>query len=298
MRKEFTVNIGGEIDFDSFISKTPTKPKMIGIDQLNLDSNPYLSYSAFDAKILDKEITEEELKNLLQSNLSYVINSIVTDLHPKFKYLLNEKKFIRAMIDVVQDTTIMKDSDVVNLNRIMFDYVHSEFKDKSDTMPDVLELSLLLNKQAILPLQHENFDKSTIALLLLARFSSDNPAVSVMRFNNSLLCLSPEKCTVKALVNIYNSYYNISDIFNTMMFDVRTEFVDDDMKTIYKNMSIALIDVLESQIPSEVYNTLLNYSATNMYGTTPVRFNLSEANLGPNTIEIIRFLGSRGIYVR
>ena len=64
------------------------------------------------------------------------------------------------------------------------------------------------------------------------------------------------------------------------------------------NTSINAIDVLESQIPSEVYNTLLNYSATNMYGTTPVRFNLSEANLGPNTIEIIRFLGSRGIYVR
>lgn len=303
LRKNFTADLGNfRFNVDGLIThEDPILKKEVDVTKIFDLSNPYFSHITFDQKIAEiDKISDEELYKLLEVDLNYILNKINTD--PKYNHVIYNVKMIRGLIKVLKDfregKKELKTLNHIIVNKILYTYISSEGEKDSSIIDDVIQTSLDINTGANI-FNNTEFDKKTIALLLLAKNSESNPAMSILNFNNVLMKCSPEVCTTSVISTLYGGLYHIGDIFTPIMFDVRQMFESKNAEEVYKNISVALIDTLAIQIPSTIYTTLWGYAINcNANYYNPTRFSLINTSLPVNIQSMIQALNTMGIYLR
>lgn len=311
--KEFTYKIetpnpdGTLFNPNVFISTnrdTSQENREVAIGELlDFKNNPYLSETAYFEKIMNPEITVEELKSILR--LEFTLDAISEG---KFNHQLSLLWYRPAFVKAV--TAICADSPLgVTLNKKLNKAIYEVMIFMDNNVPNQYEnfvelyddLIYRINKDRIDTLTTHGFKLNDAYKLALSLSSSDSEAEVIIAFNSILLECNPDKVTPKMIKDAYKSLFNIETIFSPVMFNtINYNESTEDVKQMYMSISIALADFLESSQPSVIYRTLWVYScklASNPGYLNTVRFGLRNSSLGPNTAGIVQHLINNGAYI-
>lgn len=269
------------LNFDGIV--THKKPeKTYSFETISIETNPYVSMKAFHESIMKKTHTEQSMFELIQGKIDYIINNIITDPNSDLKSLISNPLFIKALIRTIK-TNPLNETNKINLNRIIYEYI-AKYKNPTE---DIIQLSYVLDSKDVTVIQALGFDTNTSIILALAKNSSPSDKVTIHRVNNVLLSLDPDITTVSRIKDLYIALYNLKNIFNEIMFNIRDE--KDDRKIINTNISLALIEVLNTQLPGDIYSILYAYAIAT-YTNPNVRFLINKSNISNTVIGIIETL--------
>lgn len=270
---------------------------------LNFENNPYLSETAYFEKIMNPDISVEELKEILR--LEFTVDSMIEGkFNQKLGLLWYNTNFVKAVTDICNDIptsiTLFK-----KINKMIYDIMVSMVYVIPDQTAEFVDmyggLIYRLNKSHIDILTNHGFKLNDSYKLALSISGSNNDVEAIGKFNSTLLDCDPDKVTPKMIKDAYKSLFNIENIFTPVMLEViNYNDAEESVKQMYMSISIALADFLESSQPSVIYRTLWLYScklASNPGYLNAVRFGLRNSSLGPNTTGIIQHLISQGAYI-
>lgn len=272
-------------------------------DLLDFDNNPYLSEDAYFKKILDPDISVEELKNILR--LEFTLDAMDNGkLNHQLNILWYRPNFIKAVTAICSES-ILSVSLTKRINKAIYFVLvlmDAPINNKYAEFVDIYgDLIYKLNKNRIDTLTTHGFKLNDAYKLALSLSSSDNEAETIITFNSMLLECDPDKVTPKMIKDAYKSIFNIESIFTPVMFDtINYQNSSENVRQMYMSISIALADFLESSQPSVIYRTLWVYScklASNPGYLNTIRFSLRKSPLGPNTTGIVQHLVNNGAYL-
>lgn len=261
---------------DGFFQKAsqmpPSNPKLVdpNFDQLNRN--------AFKQAIPNiNNMDEHSLSVLIKNNLDIIAKDII-DNDAAYVPLLTNMKFISSFIRAVNSVPVDHILQIA-CNKITYDYFTSDNPDPN-IKQSYLNMSKIVNRDAINKLISIGLDEVTACNLALCRYSSTNEKTNVKRLNFSIYFRDPSVMTEQMIVWIYEKLFTrISDLFQATMFEVyaeqqQIEFGDNFIEN-YGTVGLAILVILNNMTSENIKKVLVGYEAEWQYlGYPMVRFSL------------------------
>ena len=285
------------LPLDGFFQKaselTPTNPKLVdtNFDQLNRN--------AFKLAIPSiNQMDEHNLSILIKNNLDIIAKDILDGDSDYAPLLVNTKfisSFIRAVNSVPIDYTLQ-----LACNKITYDYFTSDNPD-SNIKQQYLNMSRVVNRDAINKLISIGLDENIASNLALCRYSSPNEKTNVKRLNFAIYHRDPNIMSEQMVVWIYEKLFQrISDLFQATMFEVYSEqqqldFGENFMEN-YGTVGLVILTILNNMTSDNIKKVLIGYEAEWEYHNyPPVRFSLHALSADYSRISrVVEYLTSVG----
>ena len=171
-------------------------------------------------------------------------------------------------------------------------------------------LSKIVNRDVLPGLLGIGIDENLASYIALARYSSLDEKINIMRLNIILMNLDPKCMPEEIIIKIYGKLFDrLSTLFEAIMFTI-IDFDDDSEITkeqediLEQNsvISLAILDILESQPSNVIMGVLKSYASDFqlIHGSDAkkVRFSLKTISSDYYRINtIVEYLEMDGIYI-
>ena len=214
---------------------------------IRLERGRLLMYSSEELLELLHNIdsmSEENVYNLLSKEYPIIFEQIFREKDKSFDFLLESKKFLIIMTQVVI-THPVKYDDLIHLNSFIYNYLVYNDATKENEY-----------------LRH--------LLFIFGEASSFNQMENIRRFNFSLATAVPHIITVAKAIDIYEALFdNVTDLIVGTLFDTSimanydNKWVTPEIRQADYNITIAILNILESMVPYEISKVL--YSIANEF---------------------------------
>lgn len=269
------------------------------------------TFDSFLNKLNDGTISD----NKIQSNILYSYN-IYLDYdnfkNPKtrliFQSLWTNIRFLKNFLHVLKtnDNIVnsLKKYNITAINTITYDYyciTNNEQKD-SEVLALLLDISMLLSMKYIIPLC-TIMETNSALFITVAKFSSFDQDKCVRRLNEFIINLGYD-FSIKDIIYIYSIFYNegFAILFNyTMICDDNHQILDNPLsRKNYDNISLAILNILNSMTSMEIYKVLKQYGSyiTLMNKIASVRFSMKTlSNDYSRVLSIVEQLSDEGVFL-
>lgn len=258
--------------FQAAATMKPVEKKMV---DANFDS---LNKQAFKMSIPEIDSMDDHVLSIHIKNNLDVISRNILDGDSDYALILMNAKFISCFIRAVSSVPIDYMLQLA-CNKITYDYFTSENPDPT-IKQQYLNMSRIVNREAINRLISIGLDENTACNLALCRYSSSNEKTNVKRLNFAIYHRDPNIMTDQMVIWIYEKLFSrVSDLFIATMFEVYTEqqqvdFGENFMEN-YGTVGLAVLIILNNMTSENIKKVLIGYNEEwNFLGCPPVRFSL------------------------
>ena len=250
----------------------PVTPKLVSasFDQLNRN--------IFNQSIPSiPQMDEHNLAILIKNNIDVIAMDILQN-DQDYGPLFRDQKFISSFIRAINSIPIDYNTKLA-CNKITYDYFTSDNPDPNIKL-QYLNMSRVVNREAINRLISIGLDENTACNLALCRYSSANERTNVARLNFAIYMRDPDIMTEQTIVWIYEKLFDrISDLFYATMFDCYTlrQQIDfgDNFVEVYGTVGLAVLVILNNMTSENIRKVLIGYAAEWEFAGYPqVRFSL------------------------
>ena len=241
---------------------------------IRLERGRLLMYSSEELLELLHNIdsmSEENVYNLLSKEYPIIFEQIFREKDKSFDFLLESKKFLIIMTQVVI-THPVKYDDLIHLNSFIYNYlVYNDATKENEYLRHLLFIfGEALNKKPVRLLLGCELDNRLAIFLAISLRSSFNQMENIRRFNFSLATAVPHIITVAKAIDIYEALFdNVTDLIVGTLFDTSimanydNKWVTPEIRQADYNITIAILNILESMVPYEISKVL--YSIANEF---------------------------------
>lgn len=214
-------------------------------------------------------ISEYELYDYTSKNYHYIIQELFLNHNEKkYKTLLDSAKFIMVLQQALIDVSLSEE-ELVGLNQYI--YMSIVYQKTDLFMRKILfGLGEIINKPIVNSLiSLGTLDHELCIFLAISYKSSPDPYMNVKRINFALCDSSKNILSVEDLTYIFYKLYSesFSNLFIGTMFDRSIiddeengeEWVTDTLTTINDNITIAVLNLMETMQPIDIYNLLVKF---------------------------------------
>ena len=271
----------------------PVKPKLVdtNFDQLNRN---FFKQSIPKIPFMD----EHNLAILIKNNIDTIAADILQN-DQEYGQLFRDNKFISSFIRAINSIPIEYNTKLA-CNKITYDYFTSDNPDPG-IKAQYLNMSRVVNREAINKLIAIGLDEVTACNLALCRYSSANERTNVARLNFAIYMRDPEVMTEQMIIWIYEKLFTrISDLFYATMFDCysvrqQTDFGENFIE-VYGTVGLAILVILNNMTSENIQRVLIGYAAEWEYAGYPaVRFSLHALSEDySKIIRVVDYLTSSG----
>lgn len=288
---------------------------------------PMANSPAFNQSILFKNIddrnsmSEAELKYFIHNNFAVIMNNVFSpEVSGKYLAAFQEARFLDAFIEVVSHLKYFDGDIGVKINLIIYDYIIAYSDSKPEILDKMKQLATIVNYSKSILLKKYNLPMFLDIYLLVARYSTFDLNVCVRRVNlmliknqrlANMLNIDPDTETssesidflARLLVDLFAlDTWNL--VLSYFMLDVlpiydernpATQWVTPDVEAMDSAISLAILRVLDTMIPSS--NALTTVIATYAEGyrmmnwKKPVRFSFQTISEEyPRLKNVIKYL--------
>ena len=223
--------------------------------EFKLADNPFFNNHLLKGEDIDT-ISEDDLYKILKESYTSILQGVFSKNKSDRQYItmFKSRKFMTALIKVLHNSqTPFTIEQKIYCNKLAYDYM---------TLPDANELfftmSKVVNRDVMPSILAVGFDENAAANLALARYSSFNETINILRLNMVLLSMDPETVDPSKIVKVYGKLFDhLGILFETVMFNVNnigdgddeSELSQDliDMMEMDGNITLAILDILSSQ---------------------------------------------------
>lgn len=255
--------------------------------------------SAIVDKIKDIDnLDEKAMKDIILRQHSMIFNYDLFLKSRKDRYfaytLFTNKKFLKLFLDVA-GLIDFSQHERICINKLTYDYYISTNKDEE--ISNLLYLiSTVVNGTQVLLLSSD-LGLDNARLLSMIRNSTFKDEKAVHRVNTFLI-----KCNMMlSAQNMINIFCNLFSRFTTpfiyTMLETRPSNLDENQYKKFDNISIAMLEILNSVTSSDIYKVLSDYAMTlRMFPNVKVRFPLKSVKSYPRITAQIKNveIGSNG----
>lgn len=226
-------------------------------------------------------LSDRELFEYLKTGYSIILEDIFIRDDSKYLSLFTNPRFLSIFIQVINSVQISY-IEQIYCNKLAYDYLTNSNNIDEYIKSLFFTLSKTVNKSVIPPLLGLGLSDDFASYLALCRFSSTKEFVNVRRINYLLISsLNPKLFDEQMIIFIYEKLFDrFTDLFKATMFDVYTdeelENIGPGAAEIYANISLAIIDILNSMTSEDIRKVLISYSGDyNMdVNTSNIRFSI------------------------
>lgn len=264
----------------------------------NVDLNHFNRNALKEAIPHIDQMDEHTLSVLIKNNIDVFTKDILTG-DVEYAHVLTNPKFINSFIRAINSVPIDHTIQLA-CNRITYDYFTSE---KPDIVikQQYLNISRVVNREAINKLISIGLDENTASNLALCRYSSPNEKTNVKRLNFAIYHRDPSIMTEQMVIWIYEKLFSrISDLFQATMFEVYNEqqqidFGENFMEN-YGTVGLAILIILNNMTTENIKKVLIGYEAEWEYhGYPAVRYSLRALSADYSRIaRVVDYLTSVG----
>ena len=241
---------------------------------IRLERGRLLMYSSEELLELLHNIdsmNEEDIYNLLSKEYPIIFEQIFREKDKSFDFLLESKKFLIIMTQVVI-THPVKYDDLVHLNSFIYNYLvyNDETKENEYLRHLLFMFGEALNKKPVRLLLGCELDNRLAIFLAISLRSSFNQMENIRRFNFSHATAVPHIITVQKAIDIYEVLFDkVTDLIVGTLFDTSissnygNRWVTPEIRMADNNITTAILNILESMVPYEISKVL--YSIANEF---------------------------------
>lgn len=288
--KDYTLNKTVKINFDDFYRQSIAKSTELENNRVYVT----VDITAIDSLLnMDLEqMQEQDIYNILRSNYSYILSSLMNLQECRYITLFMNNKFLQALNQVLVQCPTIDYTDICHLNKLIYDY--SVLEDRVDyTLTIFMAIARTINKHTITKLVSLGLSEQIALEFAVCRFSNSDDVVCTRRLNNKMLQQSQNLLTEQMIVDVYITLYErmTSCIVGTM-YDVYDQHaldcISEDAGVIYSTQGLAVLDLLESMTSEDIRKVLLVYA--NSYNINPMytrtRFDLMACPDYPRLLQV------------
>ena len=262
--------------------------------EFNIASNPFFNNHLLKGEDIDT-ISEEDLYKILKESYTSILQGVFSKNKSDRQYInmFKSRKFMTALIKVLHNSqTPFTIEQKVYCNKLAYDYM--TLPDANDHFLNELffTMSKVVNRDVMPSLLAVGFDENAAANLALARYSSFNETINILRLNMVLLSMDPDTVDPSKIVKVYGKLFDhLGILFETVMFNVNnigdgddeSELSQDliDMMEMDGNITLAILDILSSQPIDIIAAVLRGYGNSFMmlHSGDPAQVRTSLRNL-------------------
>lgn len=212
-------------------------------------------------------ISDYDLYELIKINYNQILKEIFRKENADLVKIITNTRFLSIFIQVINCINISEEERIY-CNKMAYDYI---------TMPNIsnnkvdehvkqlfISLSNSVNKHVLPGLLSLGLDEQLASMLAICRFSSMKEFVNVRRINHIMICSDPTVMTSQNIIYIYEKLFDkFTDLFIATMYDVyddvELEAISYNASEIYSNISLAIVDILNSMTSVDIRKVLLAY---------------------------------------
>lgn len=266
------------------------------IDQ-TIESNPIglkISTIEYNIDSFLKNINDNSLSKVtIQNNIIYGLSSYMNydnfqnENNKRFVQLWTNVIFLKNLLEILKNNKsilmTVKNTYITTVNKIAYDYYYEQFnlnsnlewkKEVSDLL---IEICNTVNYNYIIPMS-TIMHLSTASFISMSRFSSFEQKIGIERFNNMIIG-SGVSFSVKDIIYIYSLFFSegFSSLFNVIMTSNSDNIKDSEQLHVYNNISLAVLNILNSIPSKEIYLVLKKYSLyISFFNIKSTRFSLKN----------------------
>lgn len=220
--------------------------------------------------------SQEELSNIISDTYGTIFDLAFNDSDILKKFLSTEESifaFTSVMYNVELD-----EQQRIQLCNIIFG-LRNNVEPKIKAL--LMNLSAVVNRNAVPILLEMGFDKDLATDLVTARYSSTYPTRQVSRINKILLYIKQEisEDLVIKVWEKFGYFKHFSNLFDGVMYDqIDVSVLSDTQKYNYGIINNALLSIVEEMPDNLRYTLLINFAEATSFNHPPLRFNLKSCN--------------------
>ena len=241
---------------------------------VNLSSNPFFNNHLLKGEDIDT-ISEDDLYRILKESYASILAGVFSKNKSDRQYInmFKSRKIMSALIKVLHNTTTpFTIEQKIYCNKLAYDYM--TLPDANDHFLNELffTMSKVINRDVLPSLLALGFDENAAAHLALARWSSFNEKINILRLNMVLINMNPEVVNAAMIVKVYGKLFDrLGILFETIMFnvnDIGSDIEEDsetpqdiiDMMEMDGQITLAILDILSSQPIDTISAVLRQYA--------------------------------------
>lgn len=292
--------------------KSKPEPKKLSIDESIDDMIGSPNTLLKRLANIDK-MNEREVYDIIRANYNLIMSNIYnTSSTSNCLGLFTNNKFLIVFTQVLQPSNL---SNIITINRVIYDYLHSNLQINDNYKKDLLfDLARVNNRPFLNSLYAIGLNDDIAVNLCMNRYSTDDEVLATKRLNHILETYDLKFMTEQMIVYIYERLFKrITPLFMGIMFDnniAEYKALSNDAKEITGRESLAVLTLLENMPLVSIREVLTTYSKqySNMYqycinanmNTKLIcRFSLKSISVVdyPRIINSIDILNKEGVYV-
>lgn len=254
---------------------------------ISLSTNPALNPNILKERIKNvNDISEKELYDMLYISYSSILTDIFIHDDKETLDMFFNSKFLNVFTHVINSIRLSP-NEIIYCNKLVYDYL-TIGKDKNDqyTKSLLLNLSKNVNSMSIPKLLSLGLPEEFCIFIALARNSSLKESVNIRRMNHLIISSSASIMSEQMIVDIYQVLIdNFTELFKSTMYDPYSDEelnnISDGAGDIYSNMSLAIIDILNTMSSTDIRKVLLSYAMDYKLtkNTTNIRFSIKTLSI-------------------
>lgn len=255
--------------FEDFFKEAKEKSKPATYTNIDISKMSALNIDYFREQLLYNlnNLADNELYTFLSTNYKTVLQDIIDKRDERYLKIVSNTRFLSIFNEVLRHNTL-NIMEIKNCNKIAYSFLtHNLAPDDEYIRSLYFNMSSIVNSHIVMRLIGVGVCEELAALLAIARYSHDNELYNSKRVNNVLIS-SKTLLTEQIIINIFEILYDeFYILFNGVMYDVYSEQELDAISTeaneIYSNMSLALIDMMNTLPDQVIYLVLVEYLSVN-----------------------------------
>lgn len=269
--------------FDDYIkqlNETPSTPtQYVGLSIGDTCLTPYV----LEDKLNNINVlSDRELYELLSIAYPTILNKTFIDKNKVITgNLFRNERFVMVFSQVLMNVRTPFDQDQkTNCNRLIYDYIMYKNKD-NHIMSLLYNLAKTINRDIIPQLCGLGLSESIATDLAIARYSTTDEALGMMRVNVVITCGDIDVMNEQRIIWIYEKLFDhLTPMFEGIMFDAWSDddFVDEDKEEIYGTINLAILDILNEAPLKSIVSVLSSFAQDKYYihQDDPLRFNIKS----------------------
>lgn len=293
-------------DLLQYLNNRPKR--VVNYSEIDIVNDPNFNRDVLKEHLANiNNISDQDAYNLIKQTFRIIISDIFDKDDKSYMSMFLNIKFLNSLTQVLF-TENLSVEDVYRLNKIVYAYFISNkiVKEESITM-SILALAKNVNKFVVNKLIAIGIDEVIAIKIAVSRYSDyNNESNNVNRMNLSMLFSSPDIFTPQKIIDTYQILFDsVSTLFSSIMYDVylyeELESISECAGDIYANISLAIIDILNSMTSQDIRKVLMAYTLE--YGTSEkynkIRFSIYSISMSEyaRIYQVVEELKKENIFV-
>lgn len=206
-------------------------------------------------------LDEAEIKRIIINQhdmiLNYDLFLMCNDTRKQAQMLFKNEKFLKCFLDVIR-LIKLSNHEIICLNKLAYDYYINEYENDPKIYDLLYQLTAIVNGKSIIVLSGiiGIFYAKVLAMIRNSTFDTEKAVHRV----NTFIVKSPIDISVSGIISIYCELFErFSNVFTFTMLENDKDINSEFERKKYDNISIALLQMLDSLTEVDIRRVLYNY---------------------------------------